>query len=281
MTGQDAVGGGVGRGVGGGVGEAANGAAEGAANGATGDTTGRDGAGAAAKLAGTILATIHPSWRAELDGVPVEEAAEATARRILGGEHVLPAPENIFRALSIPAPATRVLIVGQDPYPTPGHAVGLSFSATPDTRPIPKSLVNIHREYADDLGLLRPDTADLTPWHRQGVMLLNRVLTVTAGAPNSHRGTGWEAVTEAVVRHLAERPMAAILWGRPAQTLAPLIGPDRCVMSPHPSPLAAHRGFFGSRPFSRANEILRGQGVDPVDWALTPGVDGTSPRQQR
>lgn len=222
------------------------------------------------KLAGRILATVHPSWRAELEAdTDLGRAAEWVAGRIAEGEHVQPAPENIFRALSRPADATRVLILGQDPYPTPGHAVGLSFASTPQTRPLPKSLANIYTEYEDDLGLPRPVSADLTPWLDSGVMLLNRVLTVREGAAGSHRGMGWEEITDAVVRHLARRPMVAVLWGRQAQDVAGIIGRDRCVMSPHPSPLSAYRGFFGSRPFTRANELLRDQGVDPVDWDLS------------
>lgn len=223
------------------------------------------------RLAGRILATVHPTWRHELEtvrGVSLSEAAEWAAARITDGEQVLPAPENIFRALSRPADETRVLILGQDPYPTPGHAVGLSFSSAATTRPLPKSLQNIYTEYVDDLGLPRPESADLTPWTRHGVMLLNRVLTVRAGAAGSHRGMGWEQVTGAVVDHLARRPVAAILWGRQAQEVATTVGKQRCVLSPHPSPLSAYRGFFGSHPFTRANRTLADQGVDGVDWSL-------------
>lgn len=228
------------------------------------------GTGTPEALAGRILATVHPSWRRLLAdaGVDLPAAAERTATRIVGGERVLPAPENIFRALSRPDGETRVLILGQDPYPTPGHAVGLAFSSAATTLPLPKSLQNIYVEYESDLGLPRPVSADLTPWTRHGVMLLNRVLTVRAGDTGSHRGTGWEEITAAVVTHLATRPMAAVLWGRQAQEVAGLVGPDRCVMSAHPSPLSAYRGFFGSRPFSRTNELLVAQGADPVDWSL-------------
>lgn len=223
-------------------------------------------------LAGRILATIHPSWRTILTDGGAEPALDTVvhhvAQRILDGEQVQPAPENILRALSHPADDTRVLILGQDPYPTPGHAVGLSFSSAPQTRPLPKSLQNIYTEYQDDLGHDRPQSADLTPWTDNGVMLLNRVLTVSEGQAGSHRGLGWEAVTEAVVNHLATRPIAAILWGKQAQEVADVIGRDRCVLSPHPSPLSAYRGFFGSHPFTRANGILEAQGVAAVDWDL-------------
>ncbi|AWT25921.1 Uracil-DNA glycosylase [Corynebacterium provencense] len=221
-------------------------------------------------LAGRILATVHPSWRNILDdaGADLPTAAENTAGRIIAGEPVLPAPENIFRALSRPAEETRVLILGQDPYPTPGHAVGLSFSSAATTVPLPKSLHNIYTEYESDLGLPRPASADLSPWTRHGVMLLNRVLTVRAGSPASHRGTGWEEITGAVVEHLSTRPLAAVLWGRQAGEVAGTVGRDRCVLSAHPSPLSAYRGFFGSRPFTRANGILVAQGAEPVDWSL-------------
>ncbi len=164
----------------------------------------------------------------------------------------------------------RVLIVGQDPYPTPGHAVGLSFSVAPDVRPLPGSLQNIHRELMSDLGLRRPRDGDLTPWADQGVLLLNRVLTVSPGLAGSHRGRGWERVTDCAIRALAarQRPLVAVLWGRDAQTAAPLLGAWPRVESAHPSPLSAHRGFFGSRPFSRINTYLTELGGDPVDWEL-------------
>jgi uracil-DNA glycosylase len=176
----------------------------------------------------------------------------------------------VLRAFSFPFDDVRVLIVGQDPYPTPGHAVGLSFSVAPDVRPVPRSLANIFTEYSADLGYPQPGNGDLTPWARRGVMLLNRVLTVRPGLPASHRGKGWEAVTECAIRALAARdqPMVAILWGRDAGTLKPMLGRCTAIESAHPSPLSASRGFFGSRPFSRANELLIGMGADPVDWRL-------------
>lgn len=222
-------------------------------------------------LAGRILATVHPSWRSELErshpGM-LTGAAEWVAGRIVAGEVIQPAPENIFRALSGPVEDARVLILGQDPYPTPGHAVGLSFASTPEMSPLPKSLQNIYTEYVEDLGLPRPVSADLSPWADAGVMLLNRVLTVREGAANSHRGQGWEELTAAVVAHLAQRPVAAVLWGRQARDMQAVVGADRCILSPHPSPLAAYRGFFGSRPFTRTNALLQQQGADPVDWDL-------------
>ena len=160
--------------------------------------------------------------------------------------------------------------MGQDPYPTPGHPMGLSFSVHPDVRPLPRSLANIYREYESDLGLTAPAHGDLSRWTRNGVALFNRVLTVRPGKPASHRGKGWEDVTAEAIRALAARdkPLVAILWGRDAQTAQKLLGDTPCICSPHPSPLSASRGFFGSRPFSRANEALATLGAEPVDWEL-------------
>ena len=191
---------------------------------------------------------------------------------IAAGNRYLPVGPDVLRAFSFPFGAVRVLVVGQDPYPTPGHAVGLSFSVAPDVRPLPRSLSNIFTEYSADLGFPSPDSGDLIPWAQRGVMLLNRVLTVRAGIPASHRGKGWEAVTECAIRALVARdqPMVAILWGRDAATLVPLLAEGGCAVieSAHPSPLSASRGFFGSRPFSRANELLAEKGAEPIDWRL-------------
>ncbi|WP_305092010.1 uracil-DNA glycosylase [Prescottella sp. R16] len=187
------------------------------------------------------------------------------------GRGYLPAGENVLRAFTQPFADVRVLIVGQDPYPTPGHAVGLSFSVAPDVRPVPRSLNNIFTEYTQDLGYPTPSNGDLTPWSRHGVLLLNRVLTVEPGNAGSHRRKGWEAVTEQAIRALVARgtPMVAILWGRDAATLKPMLGDVPTIESAHPSPLSASRGFFGSRPFSRANALLTERGGEPVDWHLT------------
>ena len=187
------------------------------------------------------------------------------------GRGYLPAGANVLRAFTFPFDRVRVLIVGQDPYPTPGHAVGLSFSVAPDVRPLPRSLANIFTEYTADLGFPAPANGDLTPWARQGVMLLNRALTVQPGKSNSHQGKGWEAVTERAIRALVARgtPLVAILWGRDASTLKPMLGDGVGVIeSVHPSPLSASRGFFGSRPFSRANQLLSEMGAEPIDWRL-------------
>jgi uracil-DNA glycosylase len=189
---------------------------------------------------------------------------------IAAGREYLPSGENVLRAFQQPFADVRVLIVGQDPYPTPGHPIGLCFSVAPDVRPLPKSLVNIYKEYCEDLGHPMPSNGDLGPWTGNGVLLLNRALTVQPGRPNSHQGKGWEEVTEQAIRALAARggPLVAILWGRNARNLKPLLDLVPCIESAHPSPLSAHNGFFGSRPFSRANELLEKQGASPVDWKL-------------
>jgi uracil-DNA glycosylase len=217
---------------------------------------------------------VDEGWARALEPVAgaVAQMGEFLRAEIAAGQHYLPAGQNVLRAFTFPFDQVRVLIVGQDPYPTPGHAVGLSFSVAPDVRPLPRSLENIYKEYGTDLGYPAPATGDLTPWAERGVMLLNRVLTVRPGAPASHRGKGWEAVTECAIRALVARsqPMVAVLWGRDASTLKPMLGGSDCVAieSAHPSPLSASRGFFGSRPFSRANELLEQMGAEPVDWRL-------------
>jgi uracil-DNA glycosylase len=205
---------------------------------------------------------------------PVDDTISAMGRflreELAAGRPYLPHGDHILRAFSRPLADTKVLIVGQDPYPTPGHPVGLSFSVAPDVRPLPRSLVNIFRELCDDVGCPPPTNGDLGPWFERGVMLLNRCLTVAPGAPASHRGRGWERVTEQAITAFAARggPRAAILWGRDAQGLKPMLGDVPWVESPHPSPLSASRGFFGSRPFSRVNDLLVRQGGEPVDWRL-------------
>jgi len=183
-----------------------------------------------------------------------------------------PSGANILRAFTQPLDDVHVLIVGQDPYPTPGHAVGLSFSVAPDVRPLPRSLSNIYRELIDDLGVPTPPNGDLTPWADRGVLLLNRVLTVQLGQPGSHRGKGWEQITQAAITALADRadqPLVAILWGKDAQTATEFLPDVPIISSAHPSPMSADRGFFGSRPFSRASETLEEIGGEPIDWSLT------------
>jgi uracil-DNA glycosylase len=217
---------------------------------------------------------VEEGWAQALEPVAddVARMGEFLRGELAAGQRYLPAGPNVLRAFTFPFDRVRVLIVGQDPYPTPGHAVGLSFSVGEDVRPLPRSLANIFIEYTADLGYPEPATGDLTPWAQRGVMLLNRVLTVRPGSPASHRGKGWEVVTECAIKALVARsqPMVAVLWGRDASTLKPMLDGSDCVAieSPHPSPLSASRGFFGSRPFSRANELLQRMGAEPVDWRL-------------
>jgi uracil-DNA glycosylase len=188
------------------------------------------------------------------------------------GHGYLPNGELILRAFTAPLSQVRVLIVGQDPYPTPGHAVGLAFSVDRRVRPLPRSLLNVYRELYDDVQAPAPPHGDLSAWAERGVLLLNRSLTVRPGQPGSHRGRGWEQITDAAITALVRRggPLVAILWGRDAQSLRPALGRVPVIASPHPSPLSAARGFFGSRPFSRTNDLLRQQGADPVDWSIPP-----------
>jgi uracil-DNA glycosylase len=215
---------------------------------------------------------VEAGWAKALDPVADRIAAMGDFLRaeIAQGRTYLPAGQHVLRAFTQPFDEVRVLIMGQDPYPTPGHAVGHSFSVAPEVRPLPGSLENIFRELHTDLGLPRPSNGDLTPWTRQGVLLLNRSLTVAPRTPASHRGKGWEEVTEQAIRALVARgtPLVAILWGRDARNLRPLLGQVPSVESAHPSPMSADRGFFNSRPFSRANALLAEQGAAPVDWTL-------------
>ncbi|MDD4865782.1 MAG: uracil-DNA glycosylase [Mycobacterium sp.] len=217
---------------------------------------------------------VEPGWADALEPVAdqVARMGQFLRAEVAAGRGYLPAGPNVLRAFTFPFDGVRVLIVGQDPYPTPGHAVGLSFSVAPEVRPLPRSLANIFDEYTADLGHPPPACGDLTPWAQRGVLLLNRVLTVRPNRPASHRGKGWEAVTDCAIRALATRPqpLVAILWGRDASTLKAILAKGNCVAieSPHPSPLSASRGFFGSRPFSRANRLLEELGAEPVDWRL-------------
>nr|NLI51595.1 uracil-DNA glycosylase [Propionibacterium sp.] len=215
---------------------------------------------------------IAPDWAEAL--APVEDQIHAMGDFLRGevaaGRGYLPAGGQVLRAFTRPLADVRVLLVGQDPYPTVGHPVGLSFSVAPHVRPLPGSLRNMFAELSRDCGIPPAASGDLTPWFAQGVLLLNRVLTVEPGRAGSHRGKGWEAVTSRAIEALVERggPLVAILWGRDAQSLAPALGRTPIVASAHPSPLSAHAGFFGSRPFSRTNAALIEQGAEPIDWDL-------------
>ncbi|WP_148612495.1 uracil-DNA glycosylase [Nocardioides rubriscoriae] len=225
-----------------------------------------------------------PDWAEALAPVDDRVAALGTFLReeLAAGRPYLPAGDAVFRAFRAPLADVRVLVVGQDPYPTPGHPIGLSFAVERDVWPLPRSLVNIYTELRDDVGVVPPRHGDLTGWADQGVMLLNRVLTVRPGAPASHRKQGWEEVTECAIRALVARaengpPFAAILWGRDAQSLKPMLGSTPWVESVHPSPLSASRGFFGSKPFSSVNALLVERGAEPIDWSAFVAGDASAP----
>lgn len=225
-----------------------------------------------AEMVRPLEEVVEAGWAQALSPVSDQIAAMGEFLRAenAAGRGYLPSGANVLRAFQQPFDEVRVLIVGQDPYPTPGHAVGLSFSVEPTTRPIPRSLENIYAEYVSDLGFPKPTSGDLTPWTKQGVLLLNRVLTVQPGNAASHKGKGWEEITEQAIHALVDRPepLVAILWGAQAGTLKPMLQDVPMIESVHPSPLSAHRGFFGSRPFSQANELLEEIGGEPVDWRL-------------
>ena len=229
-------------------------------------------------LAGLVAkGLVATDWAEAL--APVEERIERMGafvrEEVAAGRGYLPAGDAVFRAFRRPLSEVRVLVVGQDPYPTPGHPIGLSFAVERDVWPLPRSLVNIYVELRDDTGIVPPKHGELTGWADQGVMLLNRVLTVRPGTPASHRGKGWEEVTECAIDELVRRheagqqPLVAVLWGSDARALKPRLGDVPVVESAHPSPLSARRGFFGSRPFSQVNTLLAEQGATAVDW--TPG----------
>ena len=223
-------------------------------------------------MARPLTEIIADDWARALAPVEdrIHEMGDFLRRETEAGRGYLPAGANVLRAFTRPLADVRVLIVGQDPYPTPGHPIGLSFAVEEHVRPLPRSLQNIYAELRDDLGIDPAPHGDLSAWQDQGVLLLNRVLTVSPGSPASHRGKGWELVAETAIRALAGRgaPLVAILWGRDAQSLRPMLGDVPQIASAHPSPLSASRGFFGSRPFSRANEMLEAQGASPIDWRV-------------
>jgi uracil-DNA glycosylase len=215
---------------------------------------------------------VESGWAKALEPVAerIASMGEFLRAEVAAGRTYLPAGQNVLRAFQQPFDDVRVLIVGQDPYPTPGMAIGLSFAVAPEVGALPGSLENIFRELHNDLGLPRPSSGDLTPWTRQGVLLLNRALTTAPRKPGAHRGKGWEEVTEQAIRALVERdkPLVSVLWGRDARNLRPLLGNLPAIESSHPSPMSADRGFFGSRPFSRVNEMLNRHGAESVDWRL-------------
>jgi uracil-DNA glycosylase len=213
---------------------------------------------------------VHPSWQPALEDSREELAALEVflSSQITGGIQVLPDPGKIFRALTLPVDQVKVVIIGQDPYPTPGHAMGLAFSVSSDVHPLPRSLSNIFTELQSDIGCKRPLNGDLSDWADQGVLLLNRVLTVSEGKAGSHREKGWEAITASLVQFLVTNhpSVVAVLWGKDAQQLAGLFQLNRVIASAHPSPLSAFKGFFDSKPFSRANSLIQSLGATEIKW---------------
>lgn len=227
------------------------------------------------ELSAELVAPLEQGWQDALASQTghFEALRDELTQRRAAGEHVLPPAQFILRAFRQPFADVKVLILGQDPYPTPGHAIGMSFAVDPQVRPLPRSLQNIFAERENDLGLPRSAHGDLTSWTEQGVLMLNRVLTVSAGAAGSHRGIGWEEITAAALQALVDRgtPLVSILWGADARKLEPMLNEGAhtaVISSAHPSPLSARRGFFDSRPFSRANQALEELGAAPVDWRL-------------
>lgn len=216
---------------------------------------------------------IHPSWVEPLSAVQEKLTEIEGELKSLSenGVEFCPAQKKIMRAFLIPFDDVKVVIVGQDPYPTPGDAMGLAFSVSPTQQTLPRSLKNIFAELENDLGMAKPASGDLSPWCAQGVMLLNRTLTVEAGAAGSHRGLGWDLVTAQALKALNSRtdqPLVAVLWGKDAQRAKEFLKNAEIIESAHPSPLSASRGFFGSKPFSQVNSALEKVGQAPIDWAL-------------
>ena len=222
------------------------------------------------------MGAISNDWLAPLGAEfkkPYYKKLYETVKQEYQTRAVYPDANDIFNAFDFtPLSKVKVVILGQDPYHNENQAHGLSFSVKPEQKEIPPSLVNIYQELHDDLGCFIPNNGYLKKWAEQGVMLLNTVLTVRAHQANSHRGIGWEEFTDAAIRILAgqDRPMVFILWGRPAQMKKPMLtNPKHLILeAPHPSPLSAYRGFFGSRPFSKTNEYLEANGLEPVDWQI-------------
>ena len=214
-----------------------------------------------------MLESVHPGW------MPLFNAQHELLNDIfskLSGENHVPSKENIFRAFEFAPQHYRVLIIGQDPYPNPDHAMGLSFCVPEGTYPLPPSLENIFKEIRSDLGNGFVRDRDISNWPARGVMLLNRHLTTKTGITAGHISFGWDKFTTSAVKFLQEirgEKLVAILWGAKAQELSPVLGRARVISSPHPSPLSSYRGFFGSRPFSLTNQALLELGEEPIDWS--------------
>jgi uracil-DNA glycosylase len=208
---------------------------------------------------------LHPGWRDLLKGsLDLLDQIDQQLKEA----SFLPQHQDVMKCLTFNPSEAKVLILGQDPYPNEMDAMGLAFSTARKDGKLPASLKNIYRELADDLGVALPASGDLSPWCRQGVVLLNRTLTCVEGESNSHQDVGWRVFTDQVVSILAQQGVVAILWGKNAQEVEDRFPKSDCITSVHPSPLSAYRGFFGSKPFSRANQILVAKGREPIDWRL-------------
>jgi len=214
------------------------------------------------------LSAVHPSWQPFIETqMPKLEQIISKVNQLSVETNILPPPSQVFRCLSIALSDVKVVIVGQDPYPNSQHACGLAFAVGESSVALPKSLKNIQIELCCDLGCAITEHLDLVDWHMQGVMLLNRVLTINEGASNSHGNIGWEDFTVELLKYIdANRQVVAILWGNSAQEVEKDLPNARIVKSAHPSPLSAYRGFFGIKPFSETNKHLSELGQTPIDW---------------
>ena len=210
-----------------------------------------------------IFQGVDPSWRPILD--PIQDSIIHTFESISSSDYI-PAIDRILAPLHYPLEKVRVVIVGQDPYPNPDYADGFAFSVRKEVQPVPASLTNIHKELESDLGTTLPEDGNLERWSAQGVMLINRTLTTTAGQSHAHQRSGWLEITAVLIGAVAARGSVGILWGGNAHQLADLFEPALVIKSAHPSPLSAYRGFFGSRPFSRANSLLEERGLTKIQW---------------
>ena len=219
--------------------------------------------GHALEISMSLFNQLHSDWQIAL--APLRGNFEAIDAQLVGQE-ITPAYELVLRSLNTPIDSIRVVIVGQDPYPNPAHANGLAFAVTRNVSPLPASLRNIFKEVISDCAVIHPENGDLTRWADQGVLLLNRILTVQVKQSLTHSNIGWQVITNEVARILGTRDVIAILWGKNAQELSPYFPHELVISGVHPSPLSAYRGFFGSKPFSRVNEILAGQGRSSIQW---------------
>ena len=210
-----------------------------------------------------LFQTVHPSWSPILE--PLQDAIITTYETVSKSQYI-PAIERIFAPLSTSIDEVKVVIVGQDPYPNPDYADGFAFSVRPEISPLPASLINIFKELESDLGTKMPENGNLERWSRQGVLLINRTLTTVPGESHAHQRSGWMAITEVIIREVAQRGAVGILWGGNAQQMSEYFDASRVIKSAHPSPLSASRGFFGSKPFSRTNAMLSEIGKPQITW---------------